>query len=272
MGKFDGKIALVTGASSGIGAELARQLAREGADLVLTARRTDRLEQLAEEIRALGRRALACACDVTVDGDLERAVEQAHQKLGGPLDVVVANAGFGVSGPVARLTLADFRRQFETNVFGVLRTLYAGLEDLEQTRGRLAIVSSVSGYASFPGTAPYAMSKFAVRALCDALAGELRGSGVSVTMLTPGFVTSEIRQVNNRGQHRPDARDFVPPWLRMPTDRAARQMVSAIHRRKRERIITIHGRLIIWVRQFLPGLYWLAVRMSGNKRRRTPKK
>ena len=119
---------LITGASSGIGAALAREFARQGADLVLLARRTDRLTALAAELERQGRRALALTGDVTVDGDLERAVAETRAKLG-RLDVAVANAGFGVVGPVERLTLDDYRRQFETNVFGVLRTVHAALPD-----------------------------------------------------------------------------------------------------------------------------------------------
>ncbi|HEX5814554.1 MAG TPA: SDR family NAD(P)-dependent oxidoreductase, partial [Methylomirabilota bacterium] len=147
-----------------MGAALAREFARRGADVVLAARRVDRLDALAQDLERRGRRALAVACDVTRDGDVERAVAAARAAFG-RLDVVVANAGFGVVGAVERLTLDDYRRQFETNVFGVLRTVRAALPELKRTAGRLAIVGSVSGHVATPGSSPYAMSKFAVRAL-----------------------------------------------------------------------------------------------------------
>jgi len=121
-----GPVVFITGASSGIGAALAREYARRGADLALAARRTDRLDALAAELSAQGRRALVLACDVTRDGELEAAVARTRDAFG-RIDVVVANAGFGVVGPVERLRLEDYRRQFETNVFGVLRTVYATL-------------------------------------------------------------------------------------------------------------------------------------------------
>src|SRR2546425_1726539 len=149
MGTFAGRVAFITGASSGIGAALAREFARQGADLALAARRLDRLEALAAELASTGRRALALPCDVTKDGDLERAVARTTAELG-RVDVLVANAGFGVVGRLDGLTLEDYRRQLETNVFGVLRTIYAGLAELRRARGRLVIVGSVSGHVATP--------------------------------------------------------------------------------------------------------------------------
>ncbi len=122
---FAGHAVFITGASSGIGAALAREFAREGGDVALAA-----------EIEKTGRRAVVIPCDVTRDGDLERAADRARAAFG-KLDVVVANAGFGVSGMLETLSLDDYRRQLETNVFGVLRTVYATLEYLKKTRGRL---------------------------------------------------------------------------------------------------------------------------------------
>jgi len=105
---------------------------------------------LATELRGGGViRAAHLACDVTNDSEVERAVSEAREALGAA-DVVVANAGFGVGGRVDSLTVDDFRRQFETNVFGVLRTIYATLDDLKQTKGRLAIVGSINGYLALP--------------------------------------------------------------------------------------------------------------------------
>lgn len=266
---FAGQVVLITGASSGIGAALCREFARRGADVVLAARRVDRLQALAAEIERAGRRALAVACDVTVDGDVERAVRAALEKLG-RIDVVVANAGFGVVGHVDRLALDDYRRQFETNVFGVLRTILATLPALEQTRGRILVVGSVAGYIATPGSSPYSMSKFALRALAEALGHELAPRGVSVTIANPGFVESEIRRVDNRGMLRAATRDPIPAWLQMSAARAARQIVRAVARRRREIVVTRVGKTTVFLQRHAPWLVARAMRWLGVRSRPEP--
>jgi short-subunit dehydrogenase len=266
--RLDGKVALITGASAGIGAAMAREFARRGADLVLTARRWERLEALALEIRAQGRRAVVVQCDVTVDGDLETAVAEALEKLG-RIDYVIANAGFGVAGWFHRRKLDDYRRQFETNVFGVLRTAFAALPALETSGGCFAVMGSVMSHVSLPGTSPYAMSKHAVGGLAKALRAEWRPRGVSVTLLAPGFIDSEIRQVDNEGMRDPDRKDTIPRWLRMRTDTAARKMVTAVVRRKAEAVITFHGKVGVFLARHTPGLLELLIRVFGVRSSRT---
>src|ERR1022692_2443154 len=133
--RFDGQVVLITGASSGIGASLAREFAREGARTVLVARRVERIEALAAELTTGSRRSGAVAGDVTRDGDLERAVDLARREFG-RLDVAVANAGILAGGRILDLTLDDYRKHLETNTFGALRTVMAALPALQETRGR----------------------------------------------------------------------------------------------------------------------------------------
>ncbi len=261
-GFFRDKSVLITGASSGIGEELAWQLGQSGAKLTLCARRRDRLESLAQKIAAVpgAARPVISECDVTRDGDLESTVAEAV-KAWGRLDVAIANAGFGVAAPLKKLSVADYRRQFETNVFGVLRTVYAALPELEKSRGNLAIIGSVAGWVSTPGASPYSMSKFALRAFADAITPELRASGVKVTLLSPGFVASEIRHIDNRGLHHPQSKDPVPRWLVVSTDKAAHEILTAIAKGKRERVVTGHGKVIVAVQRVAP---WL-LRMGSSR-------
>jgi short-subunit dehydrogenase len=260
------KTVFITGASAGIGAALAREFAAHGANLVLTARRRDRLDALAAELGARAK-VLTVVADVTVDGALEAAAAAAEQALGG-IDIVVANAGFAVIGRVDRLTLDDVRRQLETNVFGVLRTIYATLPALKRSRGQLAIMGSVIGHVPSPGAAPYAMSKFAIRALAETLHDELRADGVSVTLLSPGFVMSELGRVDNQGRlHDRDA-SRAPAWLRRPTALVAREIVAAIETRKRDAIITTHGKVGVFLYRHFPWLVQAAIRVFGRRQRK----
>jgi NAD(P)-dependent dehydrogenase (short-subunit alcohol dehydrogenase family) len=267
--RFAGKTALVTGASAGIGRAVALELARQGADVAVAARRLDLLERLARDIEGLGRKALPVKCDVTREDEVRAAVASAVGRFGA-LDVVVANAGFGVVGPVEELSTDDFRRQFETNVFGVLRTVWASLDDVKRARGRVVIIGSVSGHLATPGSSPYAMSKFAVRALAEALGHELARDGVSVTLISPGFVESEIRRVDNAGRLSDAAPDPVPSWLVMPVERAARQIVTAVARRRREAVITGHGRAAVFLARHAPWLMATVIRKFGVRGRREP--
>jgi short-subunit dehydrogenase len=263
---FQGKAVLITGASSGIGEELAWQLGQAGAQLTLAARRRELLEGLAQRITAAGKpKPLVVACDVTHDGDLENAVAESVRQWG-KLDVAIANAGFGVVGALKKLAVEDYRRQFETNVFGVLRTIYAALPEIEKAKGNIVIIGSVSGWTASPGASPYAMSKFAVRALANSITPELRLSGVKVTLISPGFVASEIRRVDNQGKFHADAKEPIPVWLVVPTDKAVREILRAVARGKREAIITGHGKALVALERFAPWILHAAGRKMASGR------
>ncbi len=257
---------LITGASSGIGAGLAREFGRCGMHVALTARRAERLEALAIELRAAGGNATAHRADVTVDGDIARVVSELAA-IGVTPHIVVANAGFGVVGNAQHLTLDDYRRQFDTNVYGVLRTFHETIASLSATHGRFVIMGSVAGYLSGAGSSAYSMSKFAVRSLAESLHGELRAAGVGCTLISPGFIDSDIRRVDNHGGLHAQVRDPVPAWLRMETRKAARIMVRGILRGSKEVIVTVHARLIVFMARNLPRLTrWLLLRANQRSR------
>lgn len=261
---------LITGASSGIGAGLAREFSRRGFGVALVARRLAELETLASELRTAGGRASAHVGDVTKDGDVARVVAELAAQGARP-GIVVANAGFGVVGNAQKLSVADYQRQFATNVEGVIRTFQETIGALRETRGRFVIMGSVSGHVSMPGGSPYAMSKFAVRAFAEALHGDLKATGVGVTLISPGFVQSDIRRVDNRGGLHPEVEDPIPHWLVMPTDKAARAMVNGILRGRREVIVTFHARVIVFFARHFPRLLRFAM-LKGVRARPEPKR
>jgi short-subunit dehydrogenase len=253
MTDFQQRVVLITGASAGIGAALARVFAQQGAKVALLARRQERLETLAHEINRTGGQALAIICDVKKDADLHHAVERIHQSFG-LIDIVIANAGFGVVGHFEKLQLDDFQRQFDTNVYGVLRTIYATLADLKATRGRLVVLGSLMSHFSMPTTAPYTMSKYALRALTEALRTEFAEMGIAVTLISPGFVKTEIRNIDNQGRYHPDAKDPIPTWLRMTCDTTAQKIAMAILKRKREALIGGTAKVTVLMSRLFPRL------------------
>lgn len=256
---------LITGASSGIGAGLAREYARRGDRLALLARRVDLLETLAAELRGMGAEVSVHQGDVTRDGDVARAVEAlAAQGMG--IDIVYANAGFGVAGNVQKLSIEDYQRQFDTNVFGMLRTVKETVPALRASRGRLVLVGSVAGHAASAGMSAYSMSKFAVRALAETLHGDLAPEGIGVTLVSPGFVDSDIRRTNNQGVVQPGAKDPIPAWLRVGTTQAAREIIRGVDRGKAEIVVTGHGKVIVFIARHFPGLLrWAGLRVYKGR-------
>ena len=262
--RFEGKSVFITGASSGIGAAVAKAFAAEGAKVALLARRTDKLEQVKHEIEAVGGRAVLFQCDVTDVEGLKAAAEQAVQAFGG-IDVVLANAGFGISGPFENLSVDAFRRQFEVNVFGMMNTIYATLPALKQSKGRLGLLGSVAGRLGMPMTSPYNVSKYAVIGLAECIYHEFDEVGISVTSIIPGFIESEIRSVNNDGVYTGNP-DPVPAMFIMPVEKAARLIVDALFRRRPELILTRLGKLALLINRISPALTrWTIRRFTRGK-------
>ncbi len=265
-----GKVVAITGASSGLGAELARSFARRGAKVALLARRTEKTEALAREILARKGEAISVYCDVRDPGSIEGALAQIRREWGW-LDILVANAGFGVVGDFESLTLEDYQRQLDTNVLGVVRTLQAGLSDLKRMQGRFVIIGSIKGYFSIAGGSAYSMSKFAVRALALSLRPELARHGISVTHIAPGYIETEFRNVDNRGQwHAEASQENVPAIFRMKASEAAEQIVDATMKRRVERVITWHGKVIVWLFRHFPGILLRLLARTGTRSRAQP--
>ncbi len=265
-GRFEGSAVWITGATSGLGREMALEFARQGANVAVSGRRQDRLDEVVAEIERLGRRGLGVPCDVSDEGQIEAAVAAAVAGLG-KLDVAVANAGVSIAGKVERLSGDDWRRQLDTNVVGAALTARYALPHLKATRGRLGLVGSVAGVLAAPGFSAYTASKYALRAIGQTLSMELYGTGVSCTTLQPGFVSTEIAQVNNAGVYNPEAIDKRPQKLMWEADKAAQVMIRALYSRKREFTFTGHGRLGAFLGQHTPGLVHLAMTRFGGAKR-----
>lgn len=189
---LDDQVALVTGASSGIGAATARELADAGASVALAARREDRLESLADEIETEGGEALVVPTDVTEETQVREMVDTTVSELGG-LDVLVNNAGVMLLEPVATADPDDWQQMLDLNVQAVMVASQAAL-DVMQERGEGDIVnlSSVAGRKAYAGSSGYNASKFGVTAFSESLREEVADSDVRVTSIEPGFVDTEL--------------------------------------------------------------------------------
>jgi short-subunit dehydrogenase len=218
---FANQVAVVTGASSGIGRALARALAADGAKVGLIARRKDQLETLAGEVAASGGTAAVAAADVGDRAQAQAAVEEVRGRLG-PINLLVANAGVGAPTLIDPMNVGDVEKMLRVNVLGVVYAIDAVLpEMLHRGCGHLAAVSSLAAYKGLPGESAYCASKAAVNTFLEGLRIQLRDRGITVTTVCPGFVLTPMTEIN----------DFDMPWLLQP-DEAARRIVGALRRKK----------------------------------------
>jgi NADP-dependent 3-hydroxy acid dehydrogenase YdfG len=193
---LDGRVAAITGASSGIGAATARALAAAGASVALGARRGDRLDELATRIEADGGRALALAGDVSEERHAKAFVEGAHEHFG-RLDILVNNAGVMLLGPVTGANTEDWRRMVDINVYGLLYCTHAALPLMGAGGGgHIVNVSSVAGRIATLGSAVYNLTKWGVTGFSEALRQEALHAKVRVTCVEPGYVDTELQGHN----------------------------------------------------------------------------
>ncbi|BDQ04822.1 MAG: short-chain dehydrogenase [Candidatus Dojkabacteria bacterium] len=191
-----GKKAIVTGASSGLGVQFAKALARYGADVAILARRKERLEKLAEEIQSMGRKCIPIQCDVTVESQIQQAVKQVEQEFG-KIDILVNNAGVVSAYPTEDLPLDEWNRIIQTNLTGVfLMAKHVAQVMKKHGTGSIINISSIAGFVSFEGisVAAYGASKGGVVNLTRYLASEWGKYGIRVNSIAPGFFPSEMTQ------------------------------------------------------------------------------
>ncbi|MCA1686052.1 MAG: SDR family NAD(P)-dependent oxidoreductase [Planctomycetia bacterium] len=219
---FAGRTAVITGASSGIGRALALVLASRGCRVGLMARRRGALDEVAAAVRSAGGVAAVAAADVGDRSQVRDAVSELTGSIG-PVDLLIANAGVGVPTTLEPINVGDVEDALRVNVLGVVYAIDAVLPGmLARGSGHLAAVSSLAGYRGLPGESAYCASKAAVNAYMEGLRVQLRGRGVDVTTICPGFVRTPMTAPNT----------FPMPFLLEP-DEAAERIVRALRRRAR---------------------------------------
>lgn len=251
--------AVLTGASSGIGLELARELARRGYDLALLARRADLLEATARELSASGIRAVAIACDVADGAAVRDAVRRGEQELGGPFDLAIANAGVSIPNHATRFNIADADLVIRVNVLGVMYLYDAVVHGMiERKAGRFVGIASVAGLRGLPTSGPYSASKAAVQAFLEAARIELVPYNVGVTVVNPGFIVTEMTAKNR----------FHMPFL-MKAPKAARIIADGIERGKRVIEFPRRMSLVMRITRLIPDALYERMMVPVARRKTT---
>jgi short-subunit dehydrogenase len=247
---------VVTGASAGIGAALSLALAERGAKLVLAARDVAALEGVARELRGRGGEALVVRCDVAVQADCEALVKAAIERFG-RIDIFVNNAGLSMWARFTEITdLSLFERLMRVNYLGAVYCTHYALPHLLATRGLLVAVSSLTGKVGVPTRSGYAASKHAMQGFFDSLRIELRGTGVDVLVVSPGFVATEIRAraLGTDGRALGESPREERSGATMSLEECTALIVDAITHRRRELVMTRTARVGQWIRLLAPSL------------------
>lgn len=253
--EFRDNVVVITGASYGIGRELAVQLAGLGASLVLSARSGDRLDETARLCAGGGGpRPATVVADVRREDDCRRIIDRALDAYG-RLDTLIVNAGVSMDAPFEAIQdSSQYLRILETNVLGAMYCTRYALPHLKRTRGRLVAMSSVAGKTGVPGYSVYAASKHALVGFFESIRIELRGDGVSVSIMMPDFVSSGIHERELDAQGRPvGANHYVDYDRVMDVPACARIVIDAAAKRKRQVIMSWRGRIGQWVKLIAPG-------------------
>jgi NADP-dependent 3-hydroxy acid dehydrogenase YdfG len=224
---IEGKVVVITGASSGLGESTARLLAASGAKVALGARRKDRIDALVKDITAKGGSAIGFKTDVTKRSDVEALVKGAMDKYG-RIDVIVNNAGIMPIAPLAALKVEEWDRMIDVNIKGLLYGVAAALPIMQkQKQGHIINIASVAGFKVFaPGGAVYSATKFAVRAVTEGLRMEHKADNIRATIISPGAVASELPESSSEEATRENMREFYK--IAIPADSIARAIAYAI--------------------------------------------
>ncbi|HEX8390735.1 MAG TPA: SDR family oxidoreductase [Longimicrobium sp.] len=251
---FRDNVVVITGASDGIGAEMALQMARQGARLVLAARDAARLEAVAARCRERGGQALVVPTDVGVEAQCAALMERAVAEFG-RIDTLVNNAGIGMWARFDELTtLEPLERMMRVNYLGSVYCTWYALPHLKRSRGRIVGVSSLTGLAGVPTRSGYAATKHAMAGFFNSLRIELADEGVSVTMVYPGFVSTGIRQRAMGPDGSPLVTSPVQEERVMTPEECARQIIAAAAGRRREVVMTTRAKVGQWIKLIAPGV------------------
>jgi short-subunit dehydrogenase len=246
-----GRTTIVTGASSGIGREIAREFCRAGGNVILASRSRDKLERLAGDLAPLPGRCLVIPVDVTERLSVEALMRKTVEEYGG-IDILVNNAGVGLFAPIADGNLDNAKYLFDVNVWGSVYCIQAAVPYMrDQARGHIVNISSVAGHISPPYMGMYSATKHALAAISDALRNELSGTGIGVSTVYPGLTATAFTENMLQEVEAPD----IPPYARWaPADLVARRVYQAVRWGLRDVYVAPEDIAAIFADAFTPQL------------------
>ena len=251
---FHENAVIITGASSGIGRQLALQLADQGARLALAARNAPSLQTIAEECQRRGGRAIAIPTDVTDQKQCQNLIENTLAAYG-RIDTLINNAGVSMRASLEQVEdLSVFEQIIRVNYLGSVYCTYFALPYLKKTRGRIGVLGSLTSKTGVPSRSGYAASKHALEGFFDSLRIELAGSGVTVTIAYPDYVATDARQRALGADGKPIGSSPLDEEKVMSAETCAARIIQALARRQRADNQTLRARLIPWAKLIAPGL------------------
>lgn len=248
---MEGKVVIITGASSGIGLALAENLARKGSKLVLAARSSDKLEQLKVELGSINTQVLVVTADVSKEEDCSRLIQEAVKAYGG-IDVLINNAGISMRAIFEDTELDVIRRVMDVNFWGTVYCTKFALPYLLQSGGSVVGVSSIAGYKGLPGRSGYSSSKFALQGFLEVLRIENMKKGLHVLIACPGFTASNIRNTALSGKGTEQGESPRDEGKMMTAGEVAEHIVRAVQKRKDRLVLTSQGKLTVLLNKFFP--------------------
>ncbi len=271
MKELHGRVALVTGASRGIGAAIAEALAGEGCRVALVARSEEALNTLADRLsNRYGVETLICPADLRDEAQAAAAVESTVARWG-RIDILINNAGAGIYGDMAELVADDLRATFDVNFFAPMAAMRAAVPHMRrQGDGVIVNIGSIVGKFSQPLGGGYSASKFALHGASGAARAELKSDNIAVVLVCPGLTNTDFATHTHIGV--PGLEDMQgerhAPLRGVPPARVARRVIKAIRRREREVYITLFDRLVVLGAQMLPGFFEWGLLLATSIRRR----
>ncbi len=248
------KTVIITGASSGIGRSCAEEFAKKGSNLVLGARQYVTLCEIAQELEArYGIKAIAVQCDVSIESDCQLLISQAISTFN-RIDVLVNNAGISMRALFKDLDLKVLHNLMDVNFWGAVYCTKYAIHELLKHQGSVVGVSSIAGYRGLPGRTGYSASKFALNGFLEALRVENLKTGLHVMIASPGFTSSNIRNVALAKDGTSQGETSMDEDKMMSSEEVAQIIVKGIEQRKRSLIMTAQGKLTVFLNKVLPGL------------------